>query len=264
MAFLNINRQFRTIGAFVEYLDTLLAGLWVDGATFHNTYIPNIQQWRGSASMLSMQKTYENKIPAWDRGPHCYVAKGAPNPLDDGIWVMTPPNIPGIHAGICNGSASIAGSGMWGVELVGDFQFNEPTADQLDLMTDVIAALHRWRGLKTANVNAHRDCIPGRTCPGNAFYDIKDQVVRMVNTKIISSIWDLWGTAYPLPESQRGFGIPTAWHVNMTGSGRKLGEAASYPVYGANSTVTQLFQRGQILYRLGQSRIIFYDEFRVP
>lgn len=265
MAFLNENKQFRTITEFANYLGTLPKSDWAYGATFHNTYIPNITQWRGSQSMISMQRTYEQKSPPWDRGPHLYIAVGSPNPAWDGIWVMTPPNIPGIHAGPCNGSEDSM-SGRWGVELVGDFQLSYPTDRQLDLMTDAIAVLHEWQGIKTAVVNSHRDCMPGRTCPGDAFYLIRDRVVTMVDGRLTSEdlIWNRWGTRYPLPKDQRIFGLPQTWYVNMVDPSKPdLGSATSFPVYSGNN-VTQLFTNGMIIYRIGSGRVIMYSEFRVP
>jgi len=265
MTFHNENKRFATVQDFGNYLGTLPGSDWSFGATFHNTYIPNISQWRGHYSMLSMQQTYEQKDPPWDRGPHCYVAKGAPNPDNDGIWVMTPPNIPGIHAGSCNGTEE-SHSGRWGVELVGDFQNFAPTVSQLNLLADTIAELHIWRNIRQVSVNAHRDCMPGRTCPGNAFYAIKQTVIDMVNDRLTitpEETWYLWGFMYPLPTEQRSFGIPQTWYGNMTSTGSKLGPAMSFPVY-SNNNVIQLFKNGMIINRSGQNRIIFYSEFRVP
>jgi len=166
MAFNSINRQFTILDQFAAYLATLPPPDWPGeapvGSTYHNTFIPNIVQWRGLASMRSMQASYEAK--GWTAGPHLFLARGAPNPAHDGIFVMTPPTSPGVHSPSCNGA-------RFGVELVGDFQAHAPTAAQQQLLIDALAALHRWAGLGP-NLNAHRDCDP-RTCPGDAFYAIK-------------------------------------------------------------------------------------------
>ena len=61
--------------------------------------------------------------------------------------------------------------------------------------------------------------------------------------------WSLWGTAYPLPPEQRGWGIPQLWVQNA----RWLKEARSNPLYavmdphdGHNRFVVQAFQGGAI------------------
>ena len=164
MAFNSINRQFRTVADFAAWLATLSPPTWgVIGSTYHNTYRPTEAQWRGKASMDSMQADYVAK--GWTSAPHCYLALGSPNPDDDGIWVMTPPTSPGTHAGACNAI-------RFGIEVVGDFQSKAPSAAQQQLLIDTLAALHRWAKIGP-DLNAHRDCMADRTCPGDAFYALK-------------------------------------------------------------------------------------------
>lgn len=110
-----------------------------------------------------MQATYISK--GWTSGPHCYLALHSPNPADNGVWVMTPPTSPGTHAGACNNT-------RFGIEVVGDFQGSAPSPEQQQLLIDTLAALHRWTKIGPS-LNAHRDCMAGRTCPGDAFYMLK-------------------------------------------------------------------------------------------
>lgn len=160
-------RQFPTPAAFAAYLSSLPPPTWHPvGSTAHNTYRPLASQWVGKPSMLSMIKTYKAK--EWDRGPHLYFVVGAPNPKHDGIWMMTPLSMYGIHAGACNFE-------RFGCELVGDFQDVPPSAALQNLFIEGTAALHRWANLG-ATLNAHRDCMAGRTCPGNAMYAIMPQL----------------------------------------------------------------------------------------
>lgn len=167
MAFTSINRQFKTPATFAAWLATLPPPVWHPvGSTYHNTYRPTEAQWRGAASMSSMQATYVAK--GWTSGPCFYLALHSPNPADDGIWIMTPPTAPGTHAGACNGD-------HFGGEVVGDFQTKAPSAAQQQLLIDTVAALHRWSKIGP-NLNAHRDCMAGRTCPGDAFYALKPQL----------------------------------------------------------------------------------------
>jgi hypothetical protein len=164
--FISDIRQFPDVIALAAYLGRLARPTWgVRGSTYHNTYIPTEAQWRGLASMDSMQAGYEAK--GWTAGPHFYLALHSPNPKHDGIWQMTPPTSAGVHGVTCN-------STHFGIEVVGDFQAKPPSVAQQQLLIDVIAVLHRWARLG-AILNAHRDCVQ-RTCPGDAFYVLKPQL----------------------------------------------------------------------------------------
>lgn len=162
MAFAAINKQF-TLQAFTAYLAALPRPTWAKGSTYHNTFVPTEAQWRGLSTMQGMQAHYESL--GWSSGPHCFLALGAPNPAHDGIWIMTPPTAPGTHAGACNAD-------HFGIEVVGDFHSRSPSLAQQQLLIDTLAALHHWAGIG-AILNAHRDCMAGRTCPGDAFYRLK-------------------------------------------------------------------------------------------
>lgn len=181
--FHNLNLQFADVAAFASWLATQQRPQWDDpiiGSTYHNTFIPTAAQWRGRSSMLSMQRTYAAK--KWDRGPHCYLALGT---AADGIFVMTPPWLEGIHSPSCNGK-------RFGIEVVGDFQATPMRADQLQLLTDVAAALHRYAGI-VGGINAHRDC-DWRTCPGDAAYAQKSQIQLLLAEKL---------AALPAPSAPR-------------------------------------------------------------
>lgn len=137
MSFLNANLRFTTIEDFRAYLDTLPRPDFVPiGVTYHNTYRPDEASWAGAASMRSMQQTYEAKVPAWNRGPHVYLAHGT---RADGIFVMTPPNHWGIHAGPCNGGPGTRG--RFGAEVVHDGDTSPFSAAQVLLLAQASAAL---------------------------------------------------------------------------------------------------------------------------
>lgn len=104
------------------------------------------------------------KAKGWTSGPHCFLAVGSPNAKNDGVWVMTSPTVPGTHAGACNAV-------RFGVENVGDFQKKPPSLPQQQLLIDTLVVLHSWAGIGP-DLNSHRDCMTGRTCPGNAFYGL--------------------------------------------------------------------------------------------
>lgn len=177
--FLNENLWFKDVADFEEYLAILPQPDFKPiGLTYHNTFVPNARQWLGPKSMVSMQRTYEGK--EWDRGPHIYLAAGT---RYDGIFVMTPPNHWGIHAGSCNGQPTRSGLkafGRFGCELVWDGDVQPFSAALVALFGKAGAALLRYAKLTDPNVVAHRDCMPGRTCPGRYGYAQKDELRQAV------------------------------------------------------------------------------------
>lgn len=180
MPFQNLNIAFPTALAFASWLATQPRPQWPPrGATYHNTYKPNADTWAGHASMKSMQAGYEKL--GWDRGPHVYLAVGTKH---DGIFVMTPPHLPGIHSPSCNGSKTKPG--RFGIEVVGDFGQIPMTEAQLDLLVEVAAVLHRYAQIP-ANLNAHRDCDV-RTCPGNAAYAQKPELQRRLAAALATPV----------------------------------------------------------------------------
>ena len=147
-----------SIAAFDAYLQGVPRPSWVKGICHHNTYKPNDLTWQGRASMVSMMEYYRD-TKGWSSGPHLYLAADAPHATDHGIWQLTPMTHLGTHAGPCNAT-------MLGVENVGDFQDRSPTADQYTLLITVTLLILRHWGMPPESVIVHRDCMPGRTCPG--------------------------------------------------------------------------------------------------
>jgi hypothetical protein len=150
-------KHWPTLDAFATYLQGVPRPAWCRGITNHNTYVPNETQWRGLASMRSMQATYIGK--GWSAGPHLYLAAEAPNPADRGVWQMTPLSHVGVHAGPCN-------KDHLGIENVGDFDARPPTPAQYQLLIGVNLAILRAWMLTPDKVVVHKECMPGRTCPG--------------------------------------------------------------------------------------------------
>lgn len=173
MAFQNLNLRFDTPRAFALWLAQQPHPRWgVLGSTYHNTYRPDEAQWRGHASMASMQGFYAAK--GWDRGPHLYLASGTAH---DGIFVMTPPWLEGIHGMSCN-------SHYFGVETVADWDARPPTDAQTALLVETLAVLHDYAQLGPV-LNAHRDCA-ARTCPGQYGYAIKDALTVRLTAALAS------------------------------------------------------------------------------
>lgn len=219
VAFHNLNLRFPDLPSFAAWLRSHPALTWKPaGSTYHNTYRPDEAQWRGHVSMRSMQETYEAK--GWDRGPHLYLAAGTA-PGTEGIFVMTPPSLPGIHAGACNPT-------RFGIEVVGDFQNRRMTEAQLALLVGAAAELHRYARIGP-DIIAHRDCMPGRTCPGDAAYAQRGTIQRslllalsrtpglahgvvLTHTRSIASLRTAIAIgSYTALKVVTGWGIPGPW-----------------------------------------------------
>lgn len=237
MSFNSDIRQFTTPAAFAAYLTTLPKPAWrPKGSTYHNTYRPTEAQWRGKASMLSMQAGYKAK--GWTAGPHVFLALGSPNPAHNGIWQMTMPTEPGVHGVTCN-------STHFGIEVVGDFQDKPPSAAQQQLLLDVVAALHRWAGIGPV-LNAHRDCVV-RTCPGDAFYALKPSLsARLIMLMVASppaAPFAAWGDIDKPTGIAQGFGVPQTWLKHQ----KTLGACLRGEWYELSGQVSRaLFQGGEI------------------
>lgn len=108
-------------------------------------------------SMLSMMRFYQSK--GWTAAPHLYIAAEAPDPTDIGIWQMTPLTHVGVHAVACN-------SNHLGVENVGDFEARPPSATQYQWLLDVNEVIMRCWSINASDIHTHKECVPGRTCPG--------------------------------------------------------------------------------------------------
>lgn len=157
-------RHWPTPDAFRAHLaahDPAIAA-WAGGVTIHHTYRPLPSQWRGYDSLVGLRNYYQH-TKGWPSGPHLFLCAGAPNPAHDGIWQLSPLDRPGTHAGACNTST-------WGIEVIGDYTHRPWPEAVAALVQEVGTALLRWRGLaiSLATVRGHRECMDGRTCPGDA------------------------------------------------------------------------------------------------
>lgn len=222
-----------TIADFAAHLQGVPRPSWCKGITNHNTYIPNETQWRGLASMQSMMRTYIEK--GWSAGPHLYLAAAAPTTAHRGIWQMTPLGHVGVHAGACN-------EHHLGIEWVGDFDARQPSAEQYTLgITVNLLILKHW-GLPPESVNVHRDCMPGRTCPGKHL--TSDQIRASLRAPAPHDPFREWGAIGKPTGAAMKFATPLAWLVN-----KKLGKCVTpetYSLSGAYS-VTE-FERGLIIF----------------
>lgn len=157
------------IPAWLEYVESYDFGPIAPRIlTLHHTWKPTIQQWRGLASMRSMQQSYAAK--GWSAAPHIYVAP-------DGIWLFTPMKDIGVHAGTLNGSVK-QGWYSIGIEMVGDYDQVRPSGIIWEQTKAVLGGLTRRLGTPFAQLlTFHRDASE-KSCPGHAV--TKDWVISEV------------------------------------------------------------------------------------
>lgn len=133
----------------------------------HHTYIPNLGQWNGLASIMALKKVYEGK--KWTSGPHLYIAP-------DGIWLFSDMRKDGTHAGPANWRSI-------GIEMVGDYRVNKPTGIVWELVKYAITVLDSKLNLKPEDIKFHRDFMPTE-CPGGAVE--KSWVIsELINYKLL-------------------------------------------------------------------------------
>lgn len=127
----------------------------------HHTWRPRKEEWRGDVSIEGLRKYYEGK--GWKAGPHLFIA-------EDGIWLFTPMNEVGIHAGTGNSTykwGRLIGYSI-GIEVVGDYDAEKWTGQTLSNTLGTIKILMGHLGISTENLTFHRDWMPAKTCPGSA------------------------------------------------------------------------------------------------
>lgn len=225
-------RHFPTLDLFRQYLKTLTKPTWVAGTTIHHTWKPTPATWHGMASMESLGVFYRD-IKDWPAGPHLFLCVGAPSPSHDGIFIGTPLDTPGVHAGVCN-------STRWGMEVVGNFDAIGWSPRLSDLVYGTNQALADFGRFPPETVNGHRECNSPKTCPGLA---INLSTVRAeAKRRAMPDYVALWGDAAPYHAS---WGIPQRYRTEYE-AGRPLGKVVSAELPMLDGRVYQIFETGLI------------------
>lgn len=181
-------RQWKTLAEFTGHLaahDPRIAP-WAQGAVIHHTWIPTAASWRGRATMDGLVRWYRDEVVwvdasgrkhkgGWEAGPHLILAWGSPNPANDGIWQLSPLNLPGVHAGLWNKT-------HWGIEVVGNYDLGPWPPALAELVYGVTDILLRWKHIRPsiATVRGHRECGSKKTCPGTAIdmHQVRAELAR--------------------------------------------------------------------------------------
>jgi hypothetical protein len=148
-------QHWPTLAEFEAHLRAHPAAIaaWATEIVYHHTYRPLRHQWHGRKTMDGLKRYYEFD-QGWPSGPHLFIAP-------DGIWQLTPLNLPGTHAMAGNADS-------WGIEVVGDYDHEEWPKPIAELALGAGAALLRWRGLPVnrQTVSPHHAYNPLKSCPG--------------------------------------------------------------------------------------------------
>lgn len=161
-------RHFPSLAHFRAFLATRARPSWINGLTIHHTVSPLPRQWQGRVTMDRLGVYYRDQVQnrdgsrGWSAGPHAFICVGAPNAAHDGIWIGTPFDQPGVHAGTLNND-------HLGFEIVGNYD-RTPWPTNLAALVEGAAALTlHWLNLPVSAVNGHRDDpTTTKSCPGHA------------------------------------------------------------------------------------------------
>lgn len=157
----------------------------------HHTWRPRKTEWKGYSSVLSLKKYYEGL--GWKAGPHAFVA-------EDKIWLFTPMDEIGIHAGegnatwetntgkIFQGFAKPTGAKLLscslGLEIVGDYDNEVWSCETYKNAVHVIKTLMAKLNISIDKVFFHRDFPSAhKSCPGTAI--TKDWVKAQLTDSVV-------------------------------------------------------------------------------
>lgn len=128
----------------------------------HHTWRPTKKDWVGEKTLMGIKNYYEGL--GWKAGPHLFIA-------EDGIWLFTPMNEVGIHAGKGNSYRDklgrLAGYSI-GIEVVGDYDTERWSGHTLSNTLATIRILMEKLAIDTEHVTFHRDWTNQKSCPGHA------------------------------------------------------------------------------------------------
>jgi len=170
---------------FKKYVDTYIFTRPVPNKlVIHHTYIPTKSQWNGQHSIDGLKRYYERK--GWRAGPHLFVA-------EDGIWLFSPMNKMGIHAG----------SGNWrsiGIEVVGNYDTEKWSGKTKENALGVIKALTNKLKLNKEKIRFHRDYSKYKSCPGHAitkewlYQELEEETLPdwgvVAHNKTVKEVWE--------------------------------------------------------------------------
>src|SRR6266508_128579 len=149
-----------SIPAWLDYVATYdLGPIAPSRIVLHHTWVPTVSKWDGLRSMQALQRFYAGK--GCSAAPHMFVGP-------DAIWLATPMNDVGIHAG--TGNSGYTNGKFWysiGCEMVGDYDHARPSGPVWENVKAVLGGLSRRLGIPPRQlISFHRDYTNQKSCPG--------------------------------------------------------------------------------------------------
>lgn len=206
-----------TTEEWLAYIDSFPLPASCTRLVLHHTYIPNQAQWQGITSMRGMQRYYAGL--GWSAAPHIYVAP-------DGIWLFTPLDTVGVHAG--KGNSGNTNGAFWysiGLEMVGDFDKARPSGAVWEQTKAVIGSISRKTGIAPHKlVSFHRDYTNEKSCPGWAVTKdwVWDEIEAWLKTNFKAQTFYVVAEQTAIYEAPNA-SAPIAWNGKAL-----LGKGASF------------------------------------
>lgn len=148
-----IINQLKSLEQFQQYVKGFNFGTFKPNKlVIHHTWRPTKNSWKGQESIDGLKSYYEN-VKRWYAGPHIFIT-------EDGIWLFTPMNRKGIHAGIGNINSI-------GIEIVGDYDRVKWSGKTKKNALGAIRMLMEILDINTGGVNFHSD-YSKKSCPGHS------------------------------------------------------------------------------------------------
>lgn len=169
-----VGKLFVSSEQFLSYLESLAFKAWrPQSLTLHHTGAPTLELWKSwqvRAKPVTDQQWLMNLAGyygglGWRSGPHFFVTPRH-------IGVLTPPTERGVHAHSFNATS-------WGMEVVGNFDFEAFEGEIKEKALGAIAACNVAMGWQAKDLLFHRDDPrTNKTCPGKRIK--KEEIVRLV------------------------------------------------------------------------------------
>jgi len=138
----------------------------------HHSYKPMMADWKGGVTVQAIQR-YHMETQGWDDiGYHYLIGP------DGSVWAGRGPLTIGAHCGgnPPKGVRRVFGNtGSLGICLIGDFDHEEPTLDQIASLTALVVWLQGEHNIPKHAIFGHCEAWsrPPKTCPGrNLFLEI--------------------------------------------------------------------------------------------
>lgn len=204
-----VGKRFTPEG-FREYLAGVTLSSFVPKfVVVHNTAIPSLAQRPSGFTGMHMEslRRFYAVERGWGGGPHLFVD-------DNGVWVFNPLDRAGVHSPSWNRTA-------WGVELLGDFDSEDPASGRGEKVVAngaaAVAALLGKLSLAPTEttIKFHReDRLTDHACPGDRLKkaDFLQRVLGVVGAETGWDVETVEGrvVARNLPTGKAGTGLVRA------------------------------------------------------